>query len=128
MELNNISKKRLLLTNLKELYLEFLKQSQEKICFSKFCQLRPKWCITVNSALGVHSVFVCEIHQNTKLLAAAIPHIKDYKDLLSVLVCDVTSGDCMLYNCDTLDKLLMQNDFLENDLVTDKLDEKGKIY
>lgn len=45
-----------------------------------------------------------------------------------MLVCDVTSGDCMLYNCDTLDKLLMQNDFLENDLVTDKLDEKGKIY
>ena len=32
-QLNNISKKRLLLTNLKELYLEFLKQSQEKIVF-----------------------------------------------------------------------------------------------
>ena len=50
--------KKLLLTNLKELQLEFLKQSQEKICFSKFCQLRPKWCKIVNSALGFHSVCV----------------------------------------------------------------------
>ena len=90
--------KRLLLTNLKELHLGFLKQSQEKICFSKFCQLRPKWCKIVNSALGVHSVYVREIHQNAKLLAASISQIKDYKDILSMLVYDVTSQDCMLHN------------------------------
>ena len=40
-----------------------------------------------NCASGVHSRFMSdEIHQNAKLLAAAMPQIKDYKDLLSVLV------------------------------------------
>ena len=60
--------KRLLLCNLKELHCAYKeKYPHHKIGLSKFCQLRPKWCITVSSS-GSHSVCVCQIHQNTKLM------------------------------------------------------------
>ena len=56
--------KRMLLVNLKELYLEFKKKHENaKVGLSKFCSLRPRWCVTVDSP-GAHSVCVCEIHQN----------------------------------------------------------------
>ena len=50
--------KRLLLVNLKELHLEFLKLGQP-IGFSKFCQLCPKWYITVDSFSGVYTLCLC---------------------------------------------------------------------
>ena len=60
--------KRLLLYNLKELFVDFKTMNLEiKLGFSRFCTLRPKWCITA-SASGTHSVCVCAIHQNLKLL------------------------------------------------------------
>ena len=71
--------KRLLLINLKELHLKLLNTTDHKIGFSKFCHLCPKWCVTVDSSSGVHSVCVCEIHQNGKLLYAAILGKTDYK-------------------------------------------------
>ena len=78
---NEHKQKELILVNLKELYFEFLKLGQH-IGFSKFCQLCPKCCITVDSSSGVHSVYVCEIHQNCKLMAAALPSQVHYKMLL----------------------------------------------
>ena len=111
--------KRLLLTNLKELLIEYLKATGDKIGFSKFCELRPKWCVTVNSK-GMHSVCVCEQHQNAKLLVAALPGPFNYKDLLAELVCDTTRRNCMLQYCSNcpgrqqlrnmLQKLLEEND------------------
>ena len=63
--------KRLLLCNLKELYCAYKeKYPHHKVGLSKFCKLRPKWCVTVSSS-GSHSVCVCEIHQNTKLMVDA---------------------------------------------------------
>ena len=63
--------KRLLLCNLKELYQSYKEKfSQHKIGLSKFCELRPKWCIPISSS-GTHSVCVCTVHQNTKLIADA---------------------------------------------------------
>ena len=99
--------KRLLLLNLNELYLEVKKQwPNDKIGFSKFCELRPKWRITVNS-FGMHSVCVCQIHQKIKLQTHAIPHTNvdgktdptDYKYLLSLMVCDMANRSCMLRSC-----------------------------
>ena len=99
--------KRLLLLNLNELYIQFKKQwPNDKIGFSKFCELRPKWCITVNS-FGMHSVCVCQIHQNIKPQTHAIPHANvdrkadptDYKYLLSLMVCDMKNRSCMLRSC-----------------------------
>ena len=56
--------------NLKELHIEFLKRYNKKIGLSKFCELRSKWCIAVDGASGLHTVCVCEYHQNFKLLAS----------------------------------------------------------
>ena len=61
--------KRLLLCNLKELYHSCKEFSQHKIGLSKFCELQPKWCVTISS--GTHSVCVCTVHQNTKLIVDA---------------------------------------------------------
>ena len=60
----------LLLCNLKELYQSYKEKfSQHKIGLSKFCELQPKWCVTISS--GTHSVCVCTVHQNTKLIVDA---------------------------------------------------------
>ena len=59
------TQKRLLLTNIKEMYVEFKQRIKLNIGLSKFCELRPKWCVTVDSS-GMHSVCVCQIHQNLK--------------------------------------------------------------
>ena len=116
--------KRLLLVNLKELHQEYLKTyPNDKIGFSKFCELRPEWCVTVNSK-GMHSVCVCEHHQNAKLLASVIPNITDYKDLLAQMVCDVTRRDCMMHSCDACPGKTALNEYLmkiftENNVDTD---------
>ena len=68
--------KRLILLNLNEMYAQFKERHpQLKIGISKFCELRPKWCVTVG-ARGMHSVCVCTIHQNPKLMLAAIGGLK----------------------------------------------------
>nr|XP_047122569.1 uncharacterized protein LOC124806053 [Hydra vulgaris] len=89
--------KRLLLCNLKELFVAFkCKNPEIKIGFSRFCTLRPKWCITVGAS-GTHSVCVCAIHQNLKLLL--YPLGVTYKELLPYIVCDITNKDCMMRKC-----------------------------
>ena len=58
---NILQQKRLLLCAFKKQHPEI------KISFSKFCSLRPKWCILVERS-GTHSVCVCAIHQNVSLM------------------------------------------------------------
>lgn len=86
--------------NLKELHIEFLKRYNKKIGLSKFCELRSKWCIAVDGASGLHTVCVCEYHQNFKLLASKISELFDYKDLLKRIVCDTKNRSCMFRSCD----------------------------
>ena len=75
MKVDNIrvhKQKRLLLMNLNELHQAFKNNySDIKIGISKFCELRPKNCITVGSHDSL-SVCVCKIHQNVKLMIAAL--------------------------------------------------------
>jgi len=61
---NVCKQKRLILCNLKELYSTF-KSSYPTLQagFSKFCALRPKWCVVAGTS-GTHLVSVCTIHQN----------------------------------------------------------------
>ena len=60
--------KRLVLSNLKEAYSEFKQKfPDQKVGFSKFAELRPKHCILAGAS-GTHSVCVCTIHQNVKLI------------------------------------------------------------
>jgi len=92
--------KRLLLANIEELYSSFKEQNPDcKVGISKFYELRPQWCITVG-VKGTHSVCVCEIHQNLKLLLAAVKPLKlDYKQLMAHQVCDISARECMLHGC-----------------------------
>ena len=91
--------KRLLLCNLKELYIEFKEKTGHRVGFAKFCKLRPKWCITVGAS-GTHNVCVCTIHQNVKLMLAALNTRTEYPELIEKLVCDVNSRNCMLHRCE----------------------------
>lgn len=60
--------KRLVLSNLRELYQMFKdRYPNEAIGFSKFADLRPKHCVLAGAS-GTHSVCVCTIHQNVKLM------------------------------------------------------------
>ena len=62
--------KRLVLYNLRELYLKYKQQYPEsKIGFTKFAEFRPEYCV-LTGASGAHSVGVCVYHQNVKLLLA----------------------------------------------------------
>lgn len=101
--------KRLLLLNLKELH-AFFKESYPEVpvSFSAFVKLRPKHCI-LPGASGTHSVCVCTIHQNCKLMLDAInvaaltkdslTPISNYKDCLKLIVCNSPSSDCYLNEC-----------------------------
>ena len=91
--------KRLIMMNLNELYAVFKTKFPEvKIGFSKFCMLRPKWCVTVGSS-GAHSVCVCSIHQNVKLLLKAVDLEQSYHELIEMIVCNRNNRECMIHRC-----------------------------
>ena len=91
--------KRLLLCDLKELYTAFKKTFPLlKVGFSKFCSLRPKWCVLVGCS-GTHSVCVCTIHQNVVLMMSAVNLDKDHHELMDMMVCCRDSKQCMIHRC-----------------------------
>ncbi|KYM99353.1 hypothetical protein ALC62_01883 [Cyphomyrmex costatus] len=101
--------KRLVLNNLKELYNEFKERNPELLCsFSKFAALRPKQCILAGAS-GTHSVCVCCIHENVKLLidgvnfkrltADFLEPIKTYHECLNKIICNPPSTDCYMGTC-----------------------------
>lgn len=60
--------KKLVLCNLQELHRSFQeKHPNYKISLTKFAELRPKHCVLAGSS-GTHTVCVCVLHQNVKLL------------------------------------------------------------
>ena len=64
--------KRLVLSNLREVYQSFKDRFPNEIVgFSKFAELRPKHCILAGAS-GTHSVCVCTIHQNVKLMMLGV--------------------------------------------------------
>ncbi|XP_065665336.1 uncharacterized protein LOC136086777 [Hydra vulgaris] len=116
--------KRLILSNLKELYAKFKTCYPDiKTCFSNFCSHRPKWCITVGAS-GTHTVCVCTYHQNVKLMINAVELSKDYHELIDMLVCSRANKNCMIHRC-----LMCPEDsalvyYLENELYSqDDIDE-----
>ncbi|XP_065652547.1 uncharacterized protein LOC136079843 [Hydra vulgaris] len=90
---NQHVQKRLLLLNLNELHVAFKKDYPNvKVSLSKFCTLKPKWCITTNTS-GTHNVCVCIHHQNTKFLIDAIRWNKSYKDFMALIVCSLENAE-----------------------------------
>jgi len=106
--------KRLLLCNLKELHNAFLETYPDfRIGLSKFCSLRPKWCVTCSSN-GTHSVCVCTYHQNILLLTSGAKINENYKELMSRVVCDVEDKICMVHRCSNCPGKEALNDFFAN--------------
>lgn len=92
--------KRLILCNLKEAYQQFKEQNSNiKIGFSKFADLRPKFCILAGGN-GTHSVCVCTIHQNMKLMLHSIKRHHSLLDIMKLYVCNIENEKCMLGECD----------------------------
>ncbi|CAH0394865.1 unnamed protein product [Bemisia tabaci] len=92
--------KKMLLANLRELHADFKQQyPHNPIGFSKFCTLRPRWCVLAGES-GTHSVCVCTYHQNVVLMFEAVDLGETYQDFFKRLVCDTSNRDCMLRRCD----------------------------
>ena len=93
--------KRLVLCNLREAYHQFkILHPDVKIGFSTFAQLRPKECVLAGSS-GTHSVCVCVVHQNAKLMmtggrleALTQGEFKHYSDCLAFIQCEPPTADC----------------------------------
>ena len=89
------------LCNLQELYTAFKeKHPNVNIGFSKFCALRPKWCVLAGSKM-THSVCVCSAHQNVVLLVDAMDWDLTYKDLIKKIVCNTESNKCIMHWCES---------------------------
>ncbi|KYN18869.1 hypothetical protein ALC57_08809, partial [Trachymyrmex cornetzi] len=99
----------LLLSDLKGLFSKYKEENKGfLLSFSKFAQLRPKHCILMGAA-GTHSVCVCTLHQNVKLMLDAInvkylsqqtdKPIADSKDSLQQIMCENRSPNCHLDDC-----------------------------
>ena len=69
------------------MFIAYQNRNGPEVGFSKFSELRPKWCVKV-SAAGSHSVCVHTI-QNVKLMLAHSPVKEDYKVLLRKIVCSL---------------------------------------
>ena len=101
--------KKLVLSNLKEVYLAFKDTFPgQKIGFSKFAELRPQHCVLAGAS-GTHSVCVCTIHQNVKLMftgaklstliAPMAITLPSYHHCLAIIMCNPPLPACHLGEC-----------------------------
>ena len=99
--------KRLLLCNLKEAYQQFMsKHNGVKIGSSTYADLRPKECVLAGSS-GTHSICVCTIHQNVKLMMVGSRmedldgdlELTHYSQALSLIRCNPFHPNCALGSC-----------------------------
>lgn len=126
-----LMQKRLLMSDLKSLHTKYKEDNPDhKVSFTKFCQLRPRYCILAGAS-GSHTVCVCTIHQNCKLMLEAIRDFTEtsdvpivtYQDCLQLMTCGSPSVSCSLGECENCSstshlslKLLecLQNNFIDN--------------
>ena len=98
--------KRLILCNLKEAYEQFkAKHPGTKLGFSTFAMLRPRECVLAGAS-GTHTVCVCTLHQNTKLMfiGSKLATLSDgaflhYRHCLTAIQCNPPSIKCYLSKC-----------------------------
>ena len=116
--------KRLVLSNLREVYHEFKERfPDQKVGFSKFADLRPKHCILAGAS-GTHSVCVCTIHQNVKLMMMEIqlPELLTYHHCLAKIMYNPPHPRCYLGECDACPGI----EKLKQELFT-QFDENNKL-
>lgn len=119
--IKSYKQKRIMLLSLKEAYQQFkTENSAIKIGFSKFAELRPKECVQPGSN-GTHTVCVCTIHQNIKLLISGSQtvditngQIKNYKDCLAKILCEKPTSNCYDFTCDECPGVKSFIEYLQN--------------
>ena len=112
------------LCNLQELYTAFKENHPNvNIGFSRFCALRPKWCVLAGSKM-THSVFVCSAHQNIVLLVDAMDWDLTYKDLIKKIVCNTESNKSIMHQCGSCPGTATLKEFLDQELNEYEDDEK----
>ena len=101
--------KKLVLSNIKETQRQFKDRYREiKIGFSKFASFRLKECVLAGAS-GAHSVCVCTIHNNVKLMMAGsmmnkrtaneeIPR-KHFSHAIAKTMCSPSLPSCQLGGC-----------------------------
>ena len=102
--------KYLVLCNLKEIFQKFKEVFPDtKIGFSMFiASLRPKECVLAGAS-GTHSVCVCTIHQNMKLMIQGTKlgsltsewnsPITGCQECIARIACNPTTSACLLGSC-----------------------------
>ena len=104
------------LCNLQELYTAFKeKHPNVNIGFSKFCALRPKWCVLAGSKM-TQSVCVCSAHQNVVLLVDAMHWDLTYKDLIKKIICNTESNKCIMHRFESCPGTATLKKFLDQEL------------
>ena len=99
--------------NLEELYTAFKeKHPNVNIGFSKFCALRPKWCVLDGLKMN-HSVCVCSAHQNVMLLVDAMDGDLTYKDLIKKIVYNPESNKSIMHPCESCPGTATPKEFLD---------------
>ena len=96
------------LCDLQELYTAFKeKHPNVNIGLSKFCALRPKWCVLDGSKI-THSVCVCSAYQNIMLLVSAM----DWGLKIKKMVYNAESNKCIMHWCESCPGTATLNEFL----------------
>ncbi|KAK3919732.1 Putative phosphoribosylaminoimidazole-succinocarboxamide synthase 2 [Frankliniella fusca] len=100
--------KRLLLLTVGELYEVFKEECPAyEVSISRFAELRPLYIVLAGAA-GTHSVCVCTIHQNVKLMMYGAKLHEGAKDMegltsvsecLSMIICNVPKEECYFGTC-----------------------------
>ena len=114
--------KRLILANLREIFEMYKKEVAKPVGFSKFAELRPKWCILAGRS-GTHSVCVCLYHQNPKLMLSAVAKDVSVTDLMAKTVCDLENEKCMTRECKECPEIERLKTFLTDGLNLSESDE-----
>ena len=104
------------LCNLQGLYTAFKEKHPDvTIGFSKFCALRPKWCVLAGSKT-THSVCVCSTYQNVMLLVHALDWDVTYKDLIKKFVYNAESNKCIMHRCESCPGTATLKEILDQEL------------
>ena len=119
--------KQLILCNLKEAYEQFKAQHPGvKLGFSTFATLRPIECVLAGAS-GTHTVCVCTLHQNTKLMfiGSKIATLSDgaflhYRHCLAAIQCNPPSINCYLSKCKQCPGVAVLNQKLQ-DIMEEKM-------
>ena len=112
------------LCNLQELKTVFKERKPNVIMgFSKFCALKPKWCVLAVSKM-THFLCICSIHQNVVLLVDAMDWNLTYKYLIKKIVCNTESNKCISHWWESCPGTATLEEFLDQELNEHEDDEK----